>query len=595
MQLPYCLTPFQLFSTKFFDSSFPSAHSIGRLCPIFKSGDEHHLDNNCGITVSTILSKLYATVLERRISGWAEEHGLRAAGQAGFRRDHRTTDNIFIMRRLIESCKAMKTSHQHGRLYACLVDFRKAFDTIPRNKLWEHLSSIGVQGKMLEALKSYYANVRVCVDIPGVGTSAPFDSTMGVKQGCPMSPTLFGLYIDQLEHHLQSHDHDAPQLLDTKVSILLYADDIVLLSKSPSGLQHRLDILQLLCSEKLLTVNMSKTQVVIFSDVRHSHADHFTYSHQQLQIVLEYTYLGIVLHKSGSYKHAISKLTAAGKHALFAMQYRCSDLGIDDIGLRCSLFSSLVQPVLSYGCEIWGLEHANSWECMSSVHHLFLKRTLHVRKSPPTEAVMCELDQMPLHLFWRKLLLRFVVRVVDLPGSRLVKKAFMQAQQSCTPWFQNMSSWLHDNGFQGLLSDGTFSFSTALTSLRDTWVSQVYQSTSTKVQYFIDTMHFDSDNMATYLQARPSPALFSLIKFRLGAHWLRGETDRGLLSPRDKRICQHCHMQAVEDEQHFLFDCPLYTQIREQHEFLSGLDHGSIRLFLERNAAQMSVYPLNRS
>ena len=160
--------------------------------------------------------------------------------------------------------------------------------------------------------------------------------------------------------------------------------------------------------------------------------------------------------------------------ALFAMQYRCSDLGIDEISLRCSLFSSRVQPVLSYGCEIWGLEHANSWECMSSVHHVFLKRTSHVRKSTPTEAVMCELGQMPLHLFWRKLLLRFVGRVVDLPGNRLVKKAFMQAQQSCTPWFQKMSSWLHENSFQGLLSDGTFSFSTALTSLRDTWVSQVY-------------------------------------------------------------------------------------------------------------------------
>ena len=47
-------------------------------------------------------------------------------------------------------------------------------------------------------------------------------------------------------------------------------------------------------------------------------------------------------------------------------------------------------------------------------------------------------------------------------------------------------------------------------------------------------------------------------------------------------------MQAVEDEQHTLFDCPLYKQIREQHDFLFGLDHGSIRLFLERNAAQMS-------
>ena len=62
-----------------------------------------------------------------------------------------------------------------------------------------------------------------------------------------------------------------------------------------------------------------------------------------------------------------------------------------------------------------------------------MKRALHVRKSTPNDAVMCELGQTPLHLFWRKLLLRFVGWLLDLPGHRLVKKAFEQAQQSFTP------------------------------------------------------------------------------------------------------------------------------------------------------------------
>ena len=91
------------------------------------------------------------------------------------------------------------------------MDPWKAFDTIPHEKLWQHLSSIGIQGNMLAALKAYYADVHVCVDIPSVGTSAPFSNTMGVKQGCLMSPTLFG-YIDRLELHLQAHAQDALDL-----------------------------------------------------------------------------------------------------------------------------------------------------------------------------------------------------------------------------------------------------------------------------------------------------------------------------------------------------------------------------------------------
>ena len=131
--------------------------------------------------------------------------------------------------------------------------------------------------------------------------------------------------------------------------ILLYADDIVLLSKPPSGLQHMLDILQAFCSEKLFSVNVSKTQVVVFNDFRHSVPDVFKYGAQALQIVGQYTCFGIILHKSGSFKPTIHKLAAAGNHALFAMQQRCTDLGIQDIPLRCSLFSSLVQLVLFYG------------------------------------------------------------------------------------------------------------------------------------------------------------------------------------------------------------------------------------------------------
>ena len=104
-----------------FNTDFAATHSNGCLCPIFNLGDQHDLENYPGITVSTVLSKLYATVLERRISGWAEEHGLRAVVQAGFRPDHRTTDNIIIMRTLIESCKAMTNSHQLGRMHVLLT------------------------------------------------------------------------------------------------------------------------------------------------------------------------------------------------------------------------------------------------------------------------------------------------------------------------------------------------------------------------------------------------------------------------------------------------------------------------------------------
>ena len=91
-------------------------------------------------------------------------------------------------------------------------------------------------------------------------------------------------------------------------------------------------------------------------------------------------------------------------------------------------------------------------------------------------------------------------------------------------------------------------------------------------------MFFDSDQTAEYLSSRPSPALFAFINFRLGSDAYTGQ-----------RIYRRCAMNAVKNEKHFLFDCPLYTGIRQQHTILFGADHGSIRLFLERNADQIPL------
>ena len=80
----------------------PDSWCKGVIHPIFKSGDEHDPANYRGITITAVLSKLFAMVLENRLSTWAEAKHLRASGQAGFRKDYRTVDNMFIMHTLIE-------------------------------------------------------------------------------------------------------------------------------------------------------------------------------------------------------------------------------------------------------------------------------------------------------------------------------------------------------------------------------------------------------------------------------------------------------------------------------------------------------------
>jgi hypothetical protein len=89
-----------------------------------------------------------------------------------------------------------------------------------------------------------YAKDIVCINHPSEGVTSSFRCQQGVKQGCPLSPLLFGLYLDALEGRLDNRECDAPTLVDVHVWLLLFANDLVLISESEVGLQQQLDTLQ---------------------------------------------------------------------------------------------------------------------------------------------------------------------------------------------------------------------------------------------------------------------------------------------------------------------------------------------------------------
>ena len=99
-----------------------------------------------------------------------------------------------------------------------------------------------------------------------MGLPILFECSIGVKQGCPISPLLFSLYLDELETLLEeaSEETDCPRLAELLIAILLFADDIALFSYSSKGLQRQLDILQSFCAERGLKVNVQKTKTMVF-------------------------------------------------------------------------------------------------------------------------------------------------------------------------------------------------------------------------------------------------------------------------------------------------------------------------------------------
>ena len=255
--------PLAIVLTKMLASgAYPREWSVGAVAPVPKpKGDPGSKDDHRAIVVGQAMAKLFSLVMLRRMDAWAEDEGMRAAGQAGFRHGRGTPDNAFVLQHVIEKYRSLKKP-----VYAAFIDFRKAYDSVSRPLLWECLRGLGVHGRALSVLQSMYSDVRLRVRLEGV-LGEMFSSGVGVMQGCPLSPLFFGLLIDRIEAFMHEMlPGVGVHLGQMLLQILLYADDLVLLAESQADLQKMLDALQQFCELMGLTVNVKKSEAVIFNN-----------------------------------------------------------------------------------------------------------------------------------------------------------------------------------------------------------------------------------------------------------------------------------------------------------------------------------------
>jgi Reverse transcriptase (RNA-dependent DNA polymerase) len=128
------------------------------------------------------------------------------------------------------------------------------------------MQRIGVHGEFLQGVQALYADVPLALQFEG-GMSETFQCTLGVKQGRPLSLTLFGIHSDDFQAELAAAggDLDLPTLCGVQAPALFYADELDLVSTSVRGLQAQLDLLESYCKRWRLTVNVKKTKVVVYA------------------------------------------------------------------------------------------------------------------------------------------------------------------------------------------------------------------------------------------------------------------------------------------------------------------------------------------
>ena len=148
---------------------------------------------------------------------------------------------------------------------------------------------IGVSGQIIRVLQSMYAKATARVKLTTSEATKSFNCQKGIRQGCNLSPLLFSFFFGGLETEMVKNEAGVP-LMDETLNMMIFADDIVLLSTSAQGLKKHLETLENYCSKWNLQINEAKTKVSMFGT---NYTYQFHCNSLPLEVVEDYKYLGL--------------------------------------------------------------------------------------------------------------------------------------------------------------------------------------------------------------------------------------------------------------------------------------------------------------
>ena len=463
----------------------------------------------------------------------------------------------------------------------------KAFDKVDRSLLLLKMLDCGVDGYMYQAIKSLCMNSMYTVNLNGLCTSW-FDAKMGVRQGDCISPTLFALFINDLALDIKNLNCGV-RYGDLDISILLYADDVVLISETEENLQQMLNMVSEWCRKWRLKCSSSKSKAVHFRHKSTTRTNYqFKIGDENISCVDRYKYLGVIFDEHLLFDVASKALADSAGRALGKLVGKLKYLNGLGWNTYTKLYESYVDPILTYGSGIWGYKHV-PW--CDTIQNRAIRIFLGVHRFAPNLAVNGDMGWFSTQNKRHQCMLRLWNRLIRLEDTRLCKQIFYVDLRHPNNWSSDICKLLTDLDMrETFVNKDTVDIKNArlLKHDRDKETWQINRFSYPKLRtYNVFKSEYCTEHYVKTIFHRGKRSILS--QFRTGILPLKVETGRFTNIPWYFRICELCTSNDIEDEIHFLLHCTCYTQERnilfakalESHaDFLQYEDDAKIYILL---------------
>jgi hypothetical protein len=328
------------------EEKVPNEWKKNIIIPIPKKGDQTDINNYRGITLMSTVAKTYNKMILNRI--YHKLNSLLRINQAGFRKNMSTTEQIHIIRRIIEGAKLKQLP-----LVITFIDFTKAFDSINRHIMFKILRYYGIPIRIVNAIKVLYDDSENVVKINGQLTEY-FKVNTGVLQGDVLAPFLFIIVLNFILEKSYDQNFGFNTAEDQKLTDLDFADDIVLFDNNGINAALHFNKLQLEANKIGLQINKKKTKYITYNI--QEEIEEFKIS--KIEKVNDFCYLGANINDTNiDIRHRIQKAWMVfWKLRKIWKNQRIST------ETKIKIYNVLCISVLLYNCETWSMNNKATHE-----------------------------------------------------------------------------------------------------------------------------------------------------------------------------------------------------------------------------------------